>query len=300
MCMSNAHKQWIAPDCKRQNNPPGLYLVATPIGNLGDITIRALDILEHADIVVCENKHITNKLLKSYGLKKNLITYHDHSNQKDRTKIIELIKSGKIVTLVSDAGMPMISDPGYKLVQACLDQKLHITSLPGANATITALQLSGLPSENFSFIGFLPNKTNARKNTLKKWKNINTTLIAFESPQRLTRSLQDILEICGNRNLAIARELTKLHEHINRGPISELISHYESQPSPKGEIVLVIGPATEIKTQPSEEDLKKDLKAALKTMKTKEASKIIASKYNLPPAKTYNIALTLKNDDPKK
>lgn len=286
-------RQWLAPDCKTQHNPPGLYLVATPIGNLGDITIRALDILELADTIVCEDKRVTSKLLTSYGLKKPLIPYHDHSTEKDRTHIIDLIKSGKIIALVSDAGMPMISDPGYKLIQSCLTENLHITSLPGANAPLTALQLSSLPSENFTFIGFLPNKTSARKNALTHWQDSSATLITFESPKRLTASLKDILTTLGDRQIAVARELTKLHEDIQRGKASTLITHYENDPTPKGEIVLVIAPP-ETPAKPDQDTIKAELNNALKTMKTKEASKTIAAKYNLNPAKTYDLALTLK------
>jgi len=288
-------RQWIAPDCTQQHNPPGLYLIATPIGNLGDITIRALDILQLADYVVCEDKRITGKLLTNYGLKKNILPYHDHSTEKDRTKITDLIKSGNLIAMVSDAGMPMISDPGYKLVQSCIDQDIHITSLPGANAPMTALQLSGLPSENFTFIGFLPNKTNARKNTLKKWQTSPATLITFESPKRLLTTIQDIHTIYGDRQIAIARELTKLHEDIRRGTTLELITYYKDQPTPKGEIVLLIAPHTQAET-PDEKIIKAELKTALITMKTKEASRTIATKYDLNPTEIYDLALSLRNE----
>ncbi len=294
--MSNTpSRQWLAPDCKTQHNPPGLYLIATPIGNLGDITVRALDILQLADTIICEDKRVTSKLLSSYGLKKPLLTYHDHSTEKDRTHIIDLIQSDKIIALVSDAGMPMISDPGYKLIQSCVQKNLHITSLPGANAPLTALQLSGLPSENFTFIGFLPNKTSARQNTLNQWQSSPATLIAFESPKRLAASLQDILTTLGDRQIAVARELTKRYEDLQRGTASTLIEHYKNIPTPKGEIVLVIAPQT-APPEPDQDTIKADLKTALKTMKTKEASKSIATKYDLPPAELYNLALTLKDE----
>ena len=287
-------RPWHIPDCTEQYNPPGLYLVSTPIGNLGDITIRALDILSLADYVVCEDKRITGKLLKSYGLKKSLILYHDHSNEKDRINIIELIKSNKRIAMVSDAGMPMISDPGHKLIQSCINENLYVTSLPGANASIMALQLSGLPSQHFAFIGFLPNKSNARKNYLQQWKSSPTTLITFENPKRLSRSLKDIHDTLGNRSITIARELTKRHEELQRGITSDLIEHYKNYPAPKGEITIVISPPKDDQ-KPENKMIRMEMQSALTNMKPKEAAKTIAKKYNIPPSDLYDIALEIKD-----
>jgi 16S rRNA (cytidine1402-2'-O)-methyltransferase len=286
--ISEKEQGWLLPQSRKNNVTPGLYLVATPIGNLGDITLRALDVLAAADHVVCEDTRVSGKLLSYFGIKKPLMPYNDHNAAKQRDKIIDMLNDKKIVALISDAGTPLVSDPGYKLVRECVEQDIAVTSLPGANAPLTALQLSGLPSDAFSFIGFLPNKTAARKKALAEWKDVHGTLIAFETGPRLFESLKDIHETLGDRDVAVARELTKLHEEIARGPVSELVSQYEDK-EPKGEIVIIIGRGE--KAAMDEAHIEKELKKALKTMSTKEAAAHVAELADRPRKEIYELAL---------
>ncbi len=269
---------------------PGLYLVATPIGNLGDITLRALDVLALSDRVICEDTRVSGKLLEHFGIKKPLLPYNDHNADRQRGSIMQMLRDGGRVAFISDAGTPLVSDPGYKLVRECIGEGIAVTALPGANAPLTALQLSGLPSDAFSFIGFLPPKSAARKKHLSEWKNAPGTLIAFETAPRLYEALKDIHEALGEREVAVARELTKLHEEILRGPVSELIENFKEL---KGEIVLVIGRG-EAEAM-SDADVEKELKKALKTMSTKEAAAVVAEISGRPRKEIYNIALSLRS-----
>jgi 16S rRNA (cytidine1402-2'-O)-methyltransferase len=271
---------------------PGLYLIATPIGNLRDISLRALDTLNAVDMIMCEDTRVTGKLLKAYDISKPLRPYNDHSDKNKRHAIVTDITAGKSIALVSDAGMPLISDPGYKLVRDCLDLGLHVTSLPGANAPLTALQLSGLPSNAFSFIGFLPQKTKARCDHLAQWQNVPGTLLAFETGPRLQASLEDILNTLGDRQMAVVREITKMYEESRRGSVSELIHHYTESGAPKGEIVLVIEPAAP--EEYNEGDIDEMLAMALKDNSTKEAAKIVAEKTGRPRKDIYERALQLQ------
>ena len=192
-------RAWLLPALTKTKLSPGLYLVATPIGNLGDITVRALDTLAAADVVLCEDTRVSGKLMSAYGLSKKLMTYNDHATQDLRDKVVRMIGDGQVVALISDAGTPLISDPGYKLVQACQGGNVPVTTLPGANAPLSALQLSGMPSDAFCFIGFLPAKSMARQAMLRQWAHIEGTLIAFESAQRLQKTLADIKDELGAR-----------------------------------------------------------------------------------------------------
>ncbi len=282
---------WILPDPVHKPLKAGLYLIATPIGNLRDITLRALDTLSAVDTIYCEDTRISGKLLSTYGIKKKLEIYNDHSDSGKRAEILQRIQNGEALALISDAGTPLISDPGYKLVEDLKAKGLYVTSLPGANAPLTALQLSGLPSNAFTFIGFLPPKSGARQSLLRLWQNTPSTLIAFETGPRLTKSLADIAEVLGNRTVAVTRELTKLYEEIQCGPLETLITHYESREQPKGEIVLVIAPPVE--TTISEEDLSTLLKTALKTMRTKEAAAHVSTQTGASRSALYTLALTL-------
>ncbi len=227
------------PDAKPLKS--GLYLVATPIGNLRDITLRALDTLRGADLIACEDMRVSGKLLAAYDIKKPLFLYHDHNADEQRPKLIEKMKAGAKVALISDAGMPLISDPGFKLVRACREEGVYVTSLPGANAPLMALQLSALPTDAFVFAGFLSAKTTARKAELQKWKNTEATLVFFESANRLEDMLADAFEVLGDRPSAVTRELTKLFEDIWQGNISDHLSRLKVDGQPKGEIVVVIG-----------------------------------------------------------
>lgn len=270
----------------------GLYLVATPIGNLRDITLRALDLLATVDIVACEDTRMTGKLFALLGLRKKLFAYHDHNENAQLGNIMDMIRSGQSVALVSDAGMPMISDPGYRLVRACADNGLPVTSLPGANAPLMALQLSGLPSDCFSFAGFLPSKRKARRDVIEKWKDSDCTLIFFESAARVEESCRDLLDVLGNRSMALARELTKKFEDVWRGPVADILARLEQDGAPKGEIVLVIDRPTKI--DPENFDPDQLIITALSQYDFKEAVTYVTKLTGLPKKQIYNRALELK------
>ncbi len=222
--------------------PSGLYVVSTPIGNLGDVTLRALATLKAADVVACEDTRVTAKLLTAYGIKKPLLSYHDHNAENRQPEMLRRISEGQAVALVSDAGTPLVSDPGYKIVVACREAGLAVIAVPGANAMLTAMACCGLPSDRFCFGGFLPPKTSARRIELDAWKKLDATLVFHETPPRLAASLSDMAAVLGGqRQAAVARELTKLFEEVRRGTLAELSAHYASSPLPKGEIVVVIG-----------------------------------------------------------
>ncbi|MCB1558415.1 MAG: 16S rRNA (cytidine(1402)-2'-O)-methyltransferase [Alphaproteobacteria bacterium] len=274
----------------------GLFLVATPIGNLRDITLRALDILKAADCVACEDTRMTGKLLSLLGIKQKLLPYHEHNADTQRPVIIERIKQGQMVALVSDAGMPLISDPGYKLVRDCAMQNLYVTSLPGANAPLTALQLSALPSDHFSFLGFLPSKTKARQEILSQWKNVPSTIILFEAGSRLEAATQDIEITLGDRQMALVRELTKKFEEVWRGSVSDIRNRLAEEGVPKGEFVLVIDRGEEIH---EEIDLDALIKEQLKSDTLKGAVEVLVQKTGLPKKQIYNRALEIK-DEPEK
>ena len=286
---------WLQGDGVTHHISAGLYLVATPIGNLRDITLRALATLRAADIVVCEDTRVSKKLLAAYGISKKLEIYNDHSDARQRTKIITAALGGKSVALISDAGMPLISDPGYKLVTACAEAGVKVTSVPGANAPLAALQLSGLPSDQFSFLGFLPAKTKARCDMLRLWEAVPATLVAFESAKRLIKSLADIASVMPGRSVAVVREITKLHEEVRKGSAAELAAHYEEHGPPRGEIVLVIAPPQD--REISQSDVEEKLRAALKILSTKEAAAQVAEQTGLPRKVLYDLALRLNKND---
>ncbi len=272
----------------------GLYIVATPIGNLRDISMRALDILRAADIIYCEDTRVTRKLLGAYQIKASLLPYNDHSDESRRSEIIDRVKSGEVVALVSDAGMPLISDPGYKLVKDAMESEIYITTIPGANAPLAALQISGLPSDQFCFLGFLPNKTGARHKLLNPWGNVPATLITFTTAPRLMVSLKDIYEVLGEREVAVVREITKLYEEVRKGTPMELFDYYEEYGLPKGEIVLVIAPP---KVQEiSEDEVLCMLRAALKDMRTKDAASYVAEKTGKKKNDIYDLALKISKE----
>lgn len=216
-----------------------LYLVATPIGNLADITHRAIDVLKTVSVIACEDTRHTRKLLQHYGLETKTVSYHEHNEQERGRQLIELLREGKDVAVVSDAGTPSISDPGYRLVRAAIDSDVQVVPVPGPSALISALIAAGLPTDEFFFGGFLPARANARRTRLAELRSMPGTLIFYEAPHRLAETLKDALETLGEREAVVARELTKLHEEIRRGRLSELAEHY-SKEDPRGEIVLLI------------------------------------------------------------
>jgi 16S rRNA (cytidine1402-2'-O)-methyltransferase len=281
-------QNWLLPQRRKNAVVPGLYLVATPIGNLGDITLRALDVLAGCDRVICEDTRVSGKLLEHFGIKKPLLPYNDHNAAKQRGPVRQMLRDGQRVAFISDAGTPLVSDPGYKLVRECIEEGIAVTAIPGANAPLMALQLSGLPSDAFSFIGFLPPKSAARKKHLTEWKNAPGTLIAFETAPRLQDALMDIREALGDREVAVARELTKLHEEILRGRVSALIENFKDV---KGEIVLVIGRGeTEAM---GDDEIIAALKKALRSMSTKEAAAYVAEISGRPRKEIYSLAINL-------
>lgn len=220
--------------------PGTLYLVATPIGNLADITHRALQVLRDVDLIACEDTRHTHKLLQHYGIDTRTISYHEHNEQQRAAELIERLKQGSDVALVSDAGTPAISDPGFRLVRAAVENEITIVPLPGPSALISALIAAGLPTDQFFFGGFLPARSSARRARFDELRSVPGTLIFYEAPHRLAASLRDALDILGEREAVVARELTKLHEEIRRGRLSEFAEHYSSVEQPRGEIVLLI------------------------------------------------------------
>ncbi|WP_246034386.1 16S rRNA (cytidine(1402)-2'-O)-methyltransferase [Qipengyuania marisflavi] len=275
-----------------QGLTPGLYIVATPIGNLGDITLRAVDILSRCDGVACEDTRVTGKLLKHLGISKPMWRYDDHSEERDRARLVESMRT-RAVALVSDAGTPLVSDPGYRLVNDARSEGISITSVPGACAFVTGLTLSGLPNDRFMFAGFLPQKDKARRDMLEELAGIDATLVFYETGPRLVKSLIAIDDVLPNREVAVARELTKLHEECRRALPSGLIAWYESRP-PKGEIVLLVGPPPE--EAPREGDAEDMLVRALTTMKTSQAASEVARITGVERKKLYARALELKRE----
>lgn len=276
-----------------ENLKAGLYIVATPIGNLRDITLRALDILNAVDAIACEDTRVSGKLLQAYAIKKPLLSYHDHNADEQRPKMLEKIKAGQRLALISDAGMPLISDPGYKLVRDAYKEGLYVTSLPGANAPLMALQLSGLPTDTFTFLGFLPAKTKARQDILQDWQQSASTLVIFESANRLEDTLRDIDHVLGNRPCTVTRELTKLYEEAWVGHVQDHIGKIQEQGQPKGEIVIVIGGADK-EAAPSY-DVEALLKQELQTSSLREAVQTVTEITGLSKKIVYDLALKLKS-----
>ncbi len=273
---------------------PGLYLIATPIGNLRDITLRALEVLAEVDVVACEDTRMTGKLLEMHGVKApRLIVYNDHNADASRKGILDMLAQGKRIALVSDAGTPLISDPGYKLVRDAQDLGMNVTSLPGANALLTALQLSAQPTDKFSFLGFLPAKEKARQDVLKEWRAVPGTLVTYETGPRLIDSLRDMAHVLGgDRPAAVTRELTKMYEEVCRDTLDNLVRHYEEAGEPKGEIVVVIGPGE--KAEITEDDIKARLAELLGDLSVRDASAQVADEMGIPKKQAYEFAIVLQ------
>lgn len=271
---------------------PGLYLVSTPIGNLGDIARRAIETLAGADLVACEDTRVTGKLLSLLGISAPLTPYHEHNAERARPAILAKLRDGAAVALVSDAGTPLLSDPGFRLVRACREEGIPVTSIPGASALLPAVQLSGLPCDRFLFAGFLPNKAVARRRTLGELASVPATLVFYESAQRLADALADMESVLGGREAAVARELTKLHEEVRRGPIGELAIHYARSGPPKGEVVVVVGPP-KAADAPTATDLDALLTRALESQSVREAAAGVAAATGLPRRQVYARALEL-------
>jgi 16S rRNA (cytidine1402-2'-O)-methyltransferase len=274
---------------------PGLHIVATPIGNLGDVTLRALAALAGADLIACEDTRVTRKLLDRYGIRTPLTPYHDHNAAEARPKLLRRLGEGAALVLVSDAGTPLVSDPGYKLVRAVQDAGHNVTALPGASAVLAALAVAGLPTDQFLFAGFLPPKAGARRARIAELARIPATLVLFETGSRIAATLADLATGLGpQRDAALCRELTKLHEEVRRGDLATLVEHYAAA-EPRGEIVLVIGPPAAAE-QPSAEDADALLRNALARTSLKAAVAEVAATTGLPRRQIYQRALALGKD----
>lgn len=272
----------------------GLYVVATPIGNLNDISARALDTLNAAEIIACEDTRVTKKLFALLGISihKNFICYQNYNEEDKAAGIVDIIKGGQAVALVSDAGSPLISDPGYKLVSLCRKEGVKVYSIPGASAVICALQLAGLPTNRFMFAGFIPNKDKARADLFNELKSINTTLVLYETAPRLLKTLQAAGDVFGTREMAVVREITKLYEEARNGTAQELAQYYTENPA-KGEIVLVIAPPCQ--SESAEIDVKNELSSRLQKMSLKSAVEEVTALSGLSKKEVYNQALALKD-----
>lgn len=274
----------------------GLYIIATPIGNLQDISPRALEILREVEVVACEDTRVSKKLLALLGISlgKKFIPYHDHNEEENADKLAEIIAAGQAVALISDAGSPLISDPGYKLVRQCRARDLYVTAVPGACAVITALQLSGLPTNRFMFAGFIPNKDKARTDLFRELAGVDTTLIFYETARRLTKTLTAAQEIFAGRELAVVREITKLYEETVSGDFAAVLQHFNAN-EPKGEFVIIIAPPTQAAT-PSIPDIRPLLQQRLHETSLKTAVKEICTRYGLNKNEVYALALELKDE----
>lgn len=273
---------------------PGLYIVATPIGNLGDISARAAAVLGRADLIAAEDTRVTAKLLSHLGLRVPMTPYHDHSDERTRAALISRM-ADEIVVLVSDAGTPLISDPGYKLVRDARAAGRHVTTLPGPCAAVAAITLSGLPSDRFLFAGFLPNKAKARADTIAEFSALRATLVFYESGPRLAAALAALAEGLGDREAAVAREISKLYEECVTGTLSELAARYADAP-PKGEIVIVVAPPGEAAHETADDaTLAAALREAMADKPVAQAAKAVAKRFGLDRHDVYARALALKD-----
>ncbi|MCL2929724.1 MAG: 16S rRNA (cytidine(1402)-2'-O)-methyltransferase [Trichodesmium sp. St16_bin4-tuft] len=275
-------------------NSATLYIVGTPIGNLEDTTFRAIQTLQKVDLIAAEDTRHTSKLLQHFHIQTPQLSYHQHNEQSRIPELIEKLNQGKTIALVTDAGMPGISDPGYELVKACVEENISIVPIPGVTASITALCASGLPTNKFIFIGFLPTKIKLREEQLEKLSNLLETIVLYESPYRLLQTLEDLGKILGeNRKIVLARELTKLHEEFWRGTVGEAVIHYQSN-QPKGEFTLVItGSEPELPVL-SEDTIKQELQELFaQGISRSQASRQLAQKINLSRRTIYQIALKI-------
>lgn len=271
---------------------PGLHIVATPIGSLADVTIRALEALAGADLVLCEDTRVTRKLVSHYGIATPLAAYHEHNAAEMRPKIVARLAAGDRIALVSDAGTPLVSDPGFKLARDAIAAGAHVTAAPGPSAVLAALVLSGLPTDRFFFEGFLPPKQHARRARIGELMRLPATLVLFETGPRVADSLADLAAGLGDRQAALARELTKRFEQVRRGGLVALAAALGGEPAPKGEIVLVIGPPAE--AAPDAEDIDALLRGALARTSLKDAVAEVALASGVARRDVYARALELK------
>lgn len=283
----------------RQGRPPapGLYIVATPIGNLGDVTDRARRILAAADVVACEDTRVTGNLLRHLGLRADLVPYHEHNAARMRPRLLERLAAGAVVALVSDAGTPLISDPGYKLVREAAEAGVAVVPVPGASALLAALMVAGLPTDRFLFAGFPPQKATARREAMAELATVPATLVFYEGTHRLPESLATMAEVFGPRPAAVCRELTKLYEEVRRAPLDALAAHYAEAGAPRGEAVVVIGPpdATSAAAAPDLDTLLRDAIASGQSVR--DAAATVAAATGLKKKVVYSRALEIARGD---
>lgn len=273
----------------------GLYLVPTPIGNLGDMTLRALHTLAGADLIACEDTRVSRKLLEHFGIATATVSYHDHNAAAVRPALLERIADGAAIALISDAGTPAISDPGYKLVREAQDAALPVTVLPGPSSVLTALTASGLPTDRFLFEGFLPAKAGRRQSRIAELARIPASLVLFESGSRIAAALSELAAVLGEREAAICRELTKLHEEVRRAPLPVLAAHYAGEAETRGEFVIVVAPPDESEALQAD-DVDALIRAALARVSVKEAVGEIVAATGLPRRDVYRRALELAKE----
>jgi 16S rRNA (cytidine1402-2'-O)-methyltransferase len=271
---------------------PGLYLVATPIGNLSDITLRALSVLARADVIYCEDTRHSAKLLQHYAIASRTRPFHEHNEDRESERILAELRSDRRVAIISDAGTPLLSDPGFKLVRAAAAEGIPVISVPGASALLSALTTSGLPTDSFFFAGFLPAKQAARRGRLSELSQIPGSLVFYEAPHRVAESIADMADLLGKRHAVVARELTKLHEELLRGSLIDLANTLTVD-GLKGEVVIVIGP--EQAQAVSDETLTARLAGALEVMSLKDAAKALADEFGVPKARVYGLGIKAKD-----
>jgi 16S rRNA (cytidine1402-2'-O)-methyltransferase len=269
----------------------GLYVVATPIGNLADITLRALAVLARADVLYCEDTRHSRTLLAHYGIARASRPYHEHNAARERPRVLAELARAKSVALVTDAGTPLVSDPGYKLVREAIDAGFQVTALPGASALLAALVPAGLATDAFLFAGFLPPRTTARRVRLAELAAVPATLVFFEAPSRLAESLADIAAVLGERGAAVARELTKLHEEVRRGTPAEL-ARWAADAAPKGEMVILLGPP--VAAAVTDDQIADRLAPLLADTSLSEAVRRVAQDLGVPRGRVYDLALALQ------
>ncbi len=281
-----------------QSLEPGLHVVATPIGNLGDISLRALGTLAAADAIIAEDTRVTRILLAHYGITTPLVAYHEHNAAVVRPHLLARLESSAKLALVSDAGTPLVSDPGFKLVAEAVAAGFKVTSAPGASAVLAALVVAGLPTDRFFFEGFLPQKGSARRGRIGEIATVPGTLVFFESPRRLADMLADLAAVLGDREAAVARELTKFYENVRRGRLNELAAQYANEEAPRGEIVVLVAPPGEETVALGEADLDDRLRTAMKKHSVKDAASLIAAETGMKRRDVYARAIALASETP--
>jgi len=274
---------------------PGLYLVATPIGNLADVTLRAIAVLARADVIYCEDTRHSAKLLRHYAIAGRMRPFHEHNEDREIGQALAELEDGKRIAIISDAGTPLLSDPGFKLVRAAAAAGVGVFSIPGPSAALAALTASGLPTDSFFFAGFLPSKPTARRSRLGELSQIPGSVVFFEAPHRVRETLADMADVLGDRSAVLARELTKMHEDILRGSLNALAEATAGQ-AVKGEVVIVVGP--EQVRSVSDDVLSARLLAALELMSLKDAAKALADEFGVPKARIYALGLKAKGQAP--